>query len=79
MGAACVLMGQDDSIKDKSEFALADKSDDIFYISGTTSSNRACAWRLGECMGLFYFGKHQCNCMAAPHSSPIAASITTKI
>ena len=36
----------------KSGFSLTDKSDDIVDICGTTSSNRACVWRLGERMGL---------------------------
>jgi hypothetical protein len=58
---------------------MADKSDDIFDISGTTSINRACVWRHGECMGLLCYGKYQCKYMAAPRSSPIAASITAKM
>ena len=41
----------------KSEFSLADKSDDIVVICGTTSSNMDCVWRLGECMGLLCCGK----------------------
>ena len=41
----------------KSGFSLSDESDDIGDISGTTSSNRACVWRLGECMGLLCCGK----------------------
>ena len=51
----------------------------FFYICGTTSSNRACAWRHGECTGLLCCGKYQCKFMVAPRSSPIAASVTTKI
>ena len=41
----------------RSGFALADKTDDILDICGTTRSNRACAWRLGECIRLLYYGK----------------------
>ena len=46
-----------DKMKIKSGFALADKSDDIVDIFGTTSINRACVWRFGECMGLLCYGK----------------------
>ena len=63
----------------KGGFSLAEKSDDIFDICSTISSNRACAWRHGECTGLLCCGKYQCKFMAAPRSSPIAASVTTKI
>ena len=41
-----------DEMKIKSGFALADKSDDIFDIFGTTSINRDCARRFRKCMGL---------------------------
>ena len=54
-GAAHVLLGRDDHsahYEIKGGFTLAEKSDDIFDICGTTSSNRACAWRHGECIGL---------------------------
>ena len=40
-----------------SGFALADKTDDILDICGTTSSKRTCAWRLGECMRLLCLRK----------------------
>ena len=63
----------------KSGSTLTDKSDEIIDICGTISSNRACAWRHGECMGLLCCGKYQCKYMAAPRSSPIAANVTTKI
>ena len=63
----------------KSGLALVGKSNDIFYICRTTSTNRAGARRLGECMGLLCCGKYECNCMAAPRSSPIAATVITKI
>ena len=46
-----------DQMKIKSGFALADKSDDIVDIFGTTSINRACAGSFGECMGLLFYGK----------------------
>ena len=46
-----------DKMKIKSAFALADKSDNIVDIFGTTSMNRACAWRFGEWIGLLCFGK----------------------
>ena len=35
--------------EEKSWFALVDESDNTVDIWGTTSSNMACAWRLGEC------------------------------
>ena len=46
-----------DEMKIKSVFALADKSDDIVNIFGTTSINRACAWKFEEGMGLLCYGK----------------------
>ena len=46
-----------DEMKIKSGFALAEKSDDIVNIFGTTSINRAFAWRFDEGMGLLCYWK----------------------
>ena len=68
-----------DKMKIKSGFALVDKSDDIVNSFGTTNIVGACSWRFGEGMGLLCYGKQPYKCMAAPHSSAIAANVTTKI
>ena len=59
MGAAHVL---DERIHSghyeiKNGFALAHKLDETVVICGITSSNRACDWILGECMGMLCCGK----------------------
>ena len=46
-----------DKMKIKSGFTMTEKSDDVVDNFGTTSIARACAWRFGECMGLFCYGK----------------------
>ena len=81
-GAAHILLGRDDHFAHheiKGEFTLAEQSDDIFYICGTTNSNSACAWRHEKWTGLLCWGKYQCKFMEAPRSSPIVASVNTKI
>ena len=62
-----------------SGFALADKSDDILDICGTTSSNRAGAWSRHEFALIFPTTQQSSAFSMSPRTSPLAASGATNV